>query len=128
VNAPWPERNEARVRAAADPDSEAVSRLRQTMSTHVGVERNASGLRHALATLADIEAKAKQPRLLNMLAAAKLVAAAAWLRTESRGGHYRSDFPAADPAWQHRTFISLAEADAIAEGARESAHDLGLEA
>ena len=23
----------------------------------------------------------------------------------SRGGHYRSDFPDADPAWRHRTFI-----------------------
>ncbi|MCC6982331.1 MAG: L-aspartate oxidase [Bauldia sp.] len=128
VNAPWPERNDARARAAAEPDSRAVSLLRQTMSTHVGVERNASGLRHALATFADLEAKARQPRLLNMLAVAKLVAAAALLRTESRGGHYRSDFPAPDPAWQHRTFISLAQADAIAEGARASMHDLGMEA
>ena len=124
VNAPWPDRNDGRVRTGTEADSETVSLLRHTMSTYVGVERNADGLRHALGTLADIEAKAKAPRLRNMLATAKLVAAAALLRTESRGGHYRSDFPAADPVWQHRTFISLAEADAVAAGARESMHHL----
>ena len=35
----------------------------------------------------------------------RLVAAAATLRTESRGGHYRSDFPARDPAWRHQTIL-----------------------
>ncbi|MBV9330142.1 MAG: hypothetical protein JOZ55_01165, partial [Alphaproteobacteria bacterium] len=35
------------------------------------------------------------------------VAAAALRRTESRGGHYRSDFPLAGPAL--RTFITLAD-------------------
>jgi L-aspartate oxidase len=35
----------------------------------------------------------------NMLAAARLVAAAALIRTESRGGHYRTDHPAASEAW-----------------------------
>ena len=51
-------------------------------------------------------------RFRNMLTTAKLIAAAALMRTESRGGHYRSDFPEPDPAWRHRTFITLADADA----------------
>ena len=50
-------------------------------------------------------------RFRNMLTTAKLIAAAALARTESRGGHYRSDFPSRDPAWRHRTFITLADAE-----------------
>ena len=55
-------------------------------------------------------------RFRNMLTTAKLIAAAALMRTESRGGHYRSDFPEPDPAWRHRTFITLADAERIAGG------------
>ena len=48
-----------------------------------------------------------------MTASAKLVAAAALRRRESRGGHFRSDYPQTDenPA---RTFLTLAEAEKIA--------------
>jgi len=52
--------------------------------------------------------------LLNMLTTAKLITAAAYIREESRGGHYRSDFPETDPHWQRRTYLTLAEAQAIA--------------
>jgi L-aspartate oxidase len=34
------------------------------------------------------------------LRAAALVVASARLRTESRGGHWREDFPAPDPGWE----------------------------
>jgi L-aspartate oxidase len=54
-----------------------------------------------------------------MLTTAKLIAAAALARTESRGGHYRSDFPQSDPAWRHRTFITLTEAEKITAAALE---------
>ena len=76
--------------------------------------RERSGLLDALATIAGLERRARSPRFRNILATAKLVAAAALARTESRGGHYRSDFPEADPAWQHRTFTTLADAERIA--------------
>jgi L-aspartate oxidase len=49
-----------------------------------------------------------------MATAALLVAAAALRREESRGGHYRSDFPKADPAQAKRTFITLEDAREIA--------------
>ncbi|MBI3441924.1 MAG: hypothetical protein HY052_09050, partial [Proteobacteria bacterium] len=32
-------------------------------------------------------------------------------RTESRGGHCRSDFPKAAQSWQKRTFVTLKEID-----------------
>ncbi|PSB67961.1 hypothetical protein C7B61_03425, partial [filamentous cyanobacterium CCP1] len=41
----------------------------------------------------------------NLLDIAYLILKSAALRTESRGGHYRSDFPQTDPAWQVHTLI-----------------------
>ncbi len=81
--------------------------------------RDREGLTEALAVIADLAATCRAPRFLNSLTAARMIAAAALARTESRGGHYRVDFPAADPAWRHRTFMTLAEADRV--GARVEA-------
>jgi L-aspartate oxidase len=85
------------------------------MSRHVGVVRDRAGVVEALSVIAGLERQSRSTRFLNMLVAAKMITAAALARTESRGGHYRSDFPDSNPAWQHRTFLTLAEADRIAE-------------
>ncbi len=53
-----------------------------------------------------------EPALLNMTSAARLVTAAALARHESRGGHYRTDYPATDPT-PKRTFMTLADAERI---------------
>jgi L-aspartate oxidase len=106
--------------AAIAPERERV--LRQLMSAHVGVVRNRAGLRHALAEIARMErAFAREPQLRNMATAALLIAAAALARTESRGGHYRSDHPNSDAAQAKRTFITLDEARAIAGAADKDA-------
>ena len=42
---------------------------------------------------------------------AKLMAASAFNRQESRGGHYRTDFTDQVESWKHRTFTTLADAD-----------------
>jgi L-aspartate oxidase len=55
--------------------------------------------------------------LLNMTAAAKLVTAAALARNESRGGHWRSDFPQVAKT-ATRTFMTLADAERIAADAQ----------
>ncbi|MEA2953872.1 MAG: L-aspartate oxidase [Alphaproteobacteria bacterium] len=93
------------------------SALRAAMSAHVGVIRDEEGLAGALAKIMDIERKASSPALRNMATAALLVTAAAWKRRESRGAHFRSDYPAADPAQARRSFITLDEARHIAERA-----------
>jgi L-aspartate oxidase len=86
----------------------ALQTLRQAMSRHAGVVRDRAGLLHLLALIAELEAE--HGRAL-ALVAAKLVAAAALVRTESRGGHYRADFPCmASPA--RRTLTTLAKSDA----------------
>lgn len=52
---------------------------------------------------------AKQLRLWgetrNLLDVAYLILKSAARRTESRGGHYRSDYPAVDPDWQVHTLV-----------------------
>ncbi|RUT34443.1 L-aspartate oxidase [Arsenicitalea aurantiaca] len=93
----------------------AVRDLRQVMTDLVGVERDATGLREALRRLAHLEAHAEgvTRAYLNMVTSATLVAAGALKREESRGGHFRTDFPAENPAWQHHTVMTLAEALAL---------------
>jgi L-aspartate oxidase len=96
--------------ADAEGQSELMARLRQTMSRHVGVVRDADGLVEALQTVADLEAEARDPQLKNALIAARMIAAAALMRKESRGGHQRSDFPQTAPALARRTFTTLTAA------------------
>jgi L-aspartate oxidase len=88
--------------------------LRRLMSANVGVIRDRSGLTRALSDIARIERECRHlPQTRNMAAAALMVTAAALKREESRGGHFRSDFPKTDlPA--RRTFITLDEARAVA--------------
>jgi L-aspartate oxidase len=92
-------------------DAADVMLLRRTMSADVGVVRTAVGLARALDVISVLERRNKAPRFANMLAAARMIAAGALARTESRGGHYRSDYPAASPTWRRRTFMTLAEAE-----------------
>jgi L-aspartate oxidase len=92
-------------------------RLRQLMSAEVGVIRAGHGLARALGEISAIEKKAKTAGLKDMAIAALMIAAAAYARTESRGAHYRSDFPATDPKQAHRSYFTLDEARAIARRA-----------
>ncbi|HEX4078978.1 MAG TPA: L-aspartate oxidase [Rhizomicrobium sp.] len=87
--------------------------LRQAMTHGAGLERDASGLKKTLAAISGIEASASEPALLNVTAAAKLIAAAALARSESLGAHFRRDHPLAgrDPG---RSFLTLADAEEIA--------------
>jgi L-aspartate oxidase len=51
------------------------------------------------AELGDPAPDAGEVELHHALSAAALIVASARLRTESRGGHWREDHPARDPAW-----------------------------
>lgn len=93
------------------PDPDAVAQLRQIMTAHVGVRRTGAGLQHALDLInALARANADCPDLANMCATARLIAASALARRESRGAHWRDDFPATDPVQAARSFITLDEA------------------
>jgi L-aspartate oxidase len=95
--------------------------LRGAMSRDVALERDADGLRAALDVIAQLETTSHEPALLNMTAAAKLVTAAALVRQESRGGHWRSDFPLTEKTGV-RSFLTLADAERIAAEAQALPH------
>jgi L-aspartate oxidase len=102
--------------AFMEPDSPHVLTLRRAMTAKVGVIRDAATLRSALGIIVALERSgASDPRLGNMLTTAKLIAAAALLRKESRGAHFRSDYSEPNPALAHRSLLTLAEAEAIAK-------------
>ena len=97
-------------RAEGPGDAEFTRAVRRLMWEKVGVVRDEKGLTFAvdeLRRLADRHPEAVGESR-NLLALGRLVASAALERRESRGGHYRSDFPEADPAWQHRLYLTAA--------------------
>jgi L-aspartate oxidase len=82
----------------------AADTIRRVMWDHAGIARTAKGLREGIALLDDITARlpAGATEEANMAACAHLIATAALLRKESRGGHYRSDFPRSRSTWRGR--------------------------
>lgn len=93
------------------PDADAVATLRRTMTDMVGVRRTGAGLRQALRIIDGLEhGHTDCPDFLNMCATARLIAASALARCESRGAHWRDDYPQADPALAARSFTTLDQA------------------
>ncbi|HET8948786.1 MAG TPA: L-aspartate oxidase [Candidatus Polarisedimenticolia bacterium] len=83
---------------------EIVARLREVMWTDVGLVRDAEGLRRAVGEILNLESglAPRTPRRAglearNLLFVGRLVAESARRREESRGSHWRSDFPRPEP-------------------------------
>lgn len=83
---------------------EALQALRRSMSLNAGVERTAEGLQRLLAEIDALRARRGEALVLTT---ADLIAQAALDRRESRGGHWRLDFPETAAEAKH-TFVSLA--------------------
>ena len=82
----------------------AATMVRETMWRYAGIVRSAEGLRTCLATLDEIARRLPDGATEeeNLVDTARLIARGALLREESRGGHYRPDFPRARRGWAHR--------------------------
>jgi len=82
----------------------AADDVRSVMWEHAGIARTAKGLRECLTVLSAIEQRLPvgATEEANMVQTARLIADAALLRKESRGGHYRSDFPHTVRKWRGR--------------------------
>ncbi|TCO11748.1 L-aspartate oxidase [Camelimonas lactis] len=92
--------------------------IRALMSRCVGLERSADGLRQALARLAPLAANPTHPAADAALVGL-LIAHAALARQESRGAHFRTDFPTPAPAAPRRAPVLLA--DVLADSAAPAA-------
>jgi L-aspartate oxidase len=82
----------------------AADSVRAVMWQHAGISRTAKGLRAGLGALEEIEKRLPEGATeeQNLVQTGRLIAEAALLRKESRGGHYRSDYPRAKSAWRGR--------------------------
>lgn len=85
-------------RIGPELSSADLQALREAMTLHAGVERTRAGLERLLSLIARIETRAPGAPVLS---AASLIAQGALAREESRGGHYRADFPDADVEARH---------------------------
>lgn len=81
---------------------EDLQRLRHGMSLNCGVVRNATGLTKLLNMIKDMKADCGAAR---PLVTAEIMVESALSRKESRGGHYRDDYPETDPQ-NARQFVS----------------------
>lgn len=93
--------------------TDLVYSLKSLMWREAGIERHGDGLRDALARIAQWEGylarlgpfTAEGVEAVNMVQVAYLVARAALFREESRGTHFRADFPHSARAWRAHTML-----------------------
>ena len=89
---------------ALPPPSLAV--LQQLHWDKVGIIRDKEGLNQAAGILAAWQHSSPRPtdqpsyELSNLMLTGRLLTEAAFIREESRGAHFRSDFPQSSPKWQ----------------------------
>jgi len=85
--------------------------LKQTMNELVGVSRTDEDLRYAMGRFNKWSEHRGDPVDQSLALAtltARLIADAAWQRTETRGSHLRLDYPNANPDWQRHSLWQLA--------------------
>ncbi|MDR3271784.1 MAG: L-aspartate oxidase [Peptococcaceae bacterium] len=95
ILASLPEMRHDRKTRPVSAQDERVRSLQETMWRKVGIIRDAAGLSEALHRLEVLAAdtKADEYALINMIQVATIITRAALARRESRGGHFRSDYP-----------------------------------
>jgi succinate dehydrogenase/fumarate reductase flavoprotein subunit len=105
------------------PDARSLTAsLKESMWTGAGVIRDAASLKTALARIEELKAdRLNCPRenvaalkkyleFENMLLLSEMICQSALLRTESRGSHYRTDFPEEGDNWVRNIVVSKAAA------------------
>ncbi|MDD9841559.1 MAG: L-aspartate oxidase [Alphaproteobacteria bacterium] len=105
----------------------AIKELRATMTRYVGVVRKRAGLLKALQIITRLERAATGiAPLANMCLAAFMISAAALKREESRGSHFRSDYPnpTQNPTHNCWTLTQMREFVALQENEQDNNQDI----
>jgi succinate dehydrogenase / fumarate reductase, flavoprotein subunit len=103
--------------------------LQETMQDLVGIIRREDELKQAIAKLDDLSGRLERITvegnrqfnpgwhlaldLHSLFTVAKACARSALMRTESRGGHTREDFPNSDPEWGTKNIVTRKRGDAL---------------
>ena len=102
----------------------AKTRVQEIMWQHVGLVRDAEGLSAALSILNELFVQFGKPvatreaiELANMINAGWLVTRAALEREESRGAHFRSDFPSLNENWHCHLLLREENGELVIERA-----------
>ena len=101
--------SQRRILETAPPPS--LSALQELLWGKVGIMRHREDLSRAVDMLASWQECLPQPKdrpsheLNNLVLTGRLVTEAALLREESRGAHFRSDFPRSSPEWQRHIIL-----------------------
>ena len=86
-------------------DEGVHAEVKRIMWRGAGIVRTAEGLTEAIGKLEEIGARPLNTTSWNFVTLARLVAKAALARAESRGGHFRADFPERDDTnWARHSF------------------------
>ena len=95
-------------------------RVKRPMWERVGILRDHDSLKRALREFDQIAAGNLSTSSQNFVTLARLIATAALWREESRGGHYRTDFPVVRDEWRVHSIqtinSSIEPADSISSG------------
>jgi aspartate oxidase len=95
------------------PSAMSMDTIRDLMWRRAGLFRTSDGLTDAVETLERIDVSAgiaaDRCRYRNLVTIARLIARAALRREESRGGHFRQDFPNRDDLHWKVHFIDCAD-------------------
>lgn len=90
-------------------------RVKRVMWERVGILRDRDSLVRALSEFEQIETAHLSTASRNFVTLAKLIAAAALWREESRGGHFRTDYPSPDEKWRVHSVQKLGSGIGTAE-------------
>ncbi len=105
--------NASHGRLAISHQPSAMSDIRDLMWRRAGLFRTREGLTEAVRSLDGVAVAdptdADGYRFRNILTIARLIAGAALRREESRGGHFRQDFPNRDDIHWNAHFVDLAD-------------------